>query len=211
MAQLLLSSSLLANSVDTQLQQALQMVEECLQNLANNSTYYHSLLQQVFTPSPTAAASLQTSLSAGGLQIPLEILYPKSDFSGINSVNGAYTTTAWSWRGEAAHHIQTSPRAPSVCAATVVEAGAQGTDEAVTQVHGPSAESADWAEAALPPSISEATPCNDWRFRSARAAAAASGLRPQGLFTIWRSSGCLGYHRRQQYLFECGNLCSRNK
>ena len=104
----------------------------------------------------------------------------------------------------AAHHSQNSPRAPSVCAASEVEAGAQGTDEAVTSVHGPFAESADWAEAALPPSSSEATPCNDWRFRSARAAAAASGLRPQGLFTIWRSSGCLGYHRRQQHLFKCG-------
>jgi hypothetical protein len=86
----------------------------------------------------------------------------------------------------AAHHIQASPRAPSVCAATVVEAGAQGTDEAVTSVHGASAKFAVWAEAALPRSSSEATPCNDWRFRSARAAAAASWLKPQGLSTTWR-------------------------
>jgi len=96
------------------------------------------------------------------------------------------TTSAWRWRGEAAHHIQTSPRAPWVRAANDVEAGAQGTDEAVTSVHGPSAKSAVWAEAALPRSSSEATPCTDWRFRSARAAAAASGLKIQGLSTTWR-------------------------
>jgi hypothetical protein len=43
-----------------------------------------------------------------------------------------------------------------------------------------------WAEAALPRSSSEATPCNGWRFRSAHAVAAASGLKIQGLSTTWR-------------------------
>jgi len=59
------------------------------------------------------------------------------------------------WRSSTPH-----PDLPSGAvsvAATDVEDGAQGTDEAVTSVHETSAKSAVWAEAALPPSSSEAT------------------------------------------------------
>ena len=89
MAQLLFSGSSFSGGSNLEL--ALQLVENRLTAWASNSDTYNALLLEVFgVQSSEATGALQAGLSGTGLGISLEIL----DGATLSGINGAYTSAA---------------------------------------------------------------------------------------------------------------------